>query len=118
MHIFIRYFFIEFAAAGIFSTAGFMCIYLAVYSLCKICGQPSGQSVLLFFCVHLCMYTFSASYRSGSVPICAANVNRSCQAEHSTALAASKRRRSRSVERGLGFRLTVHFCNHYVRRTA
>ena len=32
-------------------------------------------------------------------------------------MTADKRRRSRSVECGLGFRLPVHFCNHYVRRT-
>lgn len=40
-----------------------MCIYLAVYSLCQICRQPSGQSVLLFFCAHLCMYIFLVSYQ-------------------------------------------------------
>ena len=101
----------------------FLWLALCVYTwLCivyaKFAGSPAGKVFYCFFCVHLCMYTFSASYRSGSVPICAANVNRSCQAERSTALAASKRRRSRSVERGLGLRLTVHFCNHYVRRTA
>lgn len=29
-----------------------MCIYLAVYSSCQICGQFSGQNILLFF-VHI-----------------------------------------------------------------